>query len=477
MNEPVFIPESDELKIFKLKKSGHLRNKFTQTQINCGFDFLKNILYKRYGQSYSVSEFVNDANTIFNEAEFFSQNMIYVMNDKKWAFNTKKTMFQILKNILMTISITDSFINRLSFNSYDNKNFNNILIQKYSKLKDDNPIKIRLLNWISIIKEKSNNRSISTLKSIISFYINKCLPMLNLRLECWDDNYIKKNVRITENDVRTLCINFRSYTWLKLFCEDIIKIPFDIKYQNNDQCQHFAFQSGDKHVISTEELEKIYEYLQDKDIFDKLVFMLLMTTGMRVGGLINIKISHVCKIGNKINVFNYGRTLEKNNKWMEFIITEDTKRLIAEWVINKRKGNSEYLFPSSSTNSGHISTNMVRSRFKKICEGIGLHGPHLHLHSIRHTYAKILLKSGNDISIISKLLNHSNTETTEKFYLKENISEIVERSNIPWLDNKNTEKIIPNFLELKKEEHKKETKDKKDKKINRLIYLSTKISI
>jgi hypothetical protein len=167
--------------------------------------------------------------------------------------------------------------------------------------------------------------------------------------------------------------------------------------------------------------------------------MILITTGMRVGGLVKIKISHVCSIkDNNINVFNQGRTLEKGNKWFEFVINPEVQDLIKKWVLESRKSNSDYLFPSTTTKSGHMAANTIRSRFKKICDKCGISGKHLHLHSLRHSYAHILLKCGNNISVISKLLNHSDTQTTEKFYLKENISEIVDRAKIPWLnpDNK-----------------------------------------
>jgi len=57
------------------------------------------------------------------------------------------------------------------------------------------------------------------------------------------------------------------------------------------------------------------------------------------------------------------------------------------------------------------------------------------------------LESGNNVNVVSKLLGHSNTETTESFYLKESAADVAKRANIPWLDKaKEKEKIVPVFL-------------------------------
>ena len=67
--------------------------------------------------------------------------------------------------------------------------------------------------------------------------------------------------------------------------------------------------------------------------------------------------------------------------------------------------------------------------------------------------------------VISKLLNHSNTQTTEKFYLKENITDLTDRAKIPWLDKSNKPKnIVPSFLNVIK----KDDTEKIKRKMSRL---------
>lgn len=477
-DEPLFIPDSQDLKILYNVKLDILLKKYKKGHINSAFESLKYTLYKRYGPKYSIQTFINDANSSFIESDIFSKNLVEYFQLRKWAPNTTKTIFMVIKNLLKNTSISDNFLNRISIlknnktSLYDTAR---ILKNKYQSLDDEHPVKKRLLEWIEIVRQKSKNKSPSSLKSIISFYTNICLPELNLMLEHWDTS----NLNITQETVSNICCNLKYFNWFRLFCQEILKceFPFDSAFIKTPKENFFSgeYSSGDKHVISTEELEKIYKVTQDSSTLDQLIFMILITTGMRVGGFTKIKLEHVCKIGSSVTILNTGRTLEKGNKWFEFIITDKVKHLLKIWIIKERKGVSEFLFPSS-TKTGHISDNTVRAKFKRICDKAGVTGKHVHLHALRHSYAHILLKCGNDISIISKLLNHSNTQTTENFYLKESASEIADRANIPWLnpDNKPDEKIIPDFLQdnTRSELRKK----KKEQKIKRLGFVMDRIN-
>jgi len=92
---------------------------------------------------------------------------------------------------------------------------------------------------------------------------------------------------------------------------------------------------------------------------------------------------------------------------------------------------------------------------------------------MRHTYGHMLLETGNPVETVAKLLGHSSSKTTEKFYLKESAGEVAKRANIPWLDQSKAPSapVVPDFLlnngsaaAAKKKEERIITKQRKNKR-------------
>jgi integrase len=446
--DPPFVPESNEFIALKEERMDIITNKYTKSVAEQTFSFLKEILRKRYSNT-AISSFIETSNSNIDESDKISKIIATIIEEHKWTINTTKAKFQSLKFLLKSIAVSDGFINRLSYHKggppkskYDPKA---IIGRKFASLPDKDAMRCRVESWIYIIKKYSKNTSPSSIRTIISFYINTCLPKINMSLNIWDVN----NAVITQRVVEDICKEHKHFRWFILFCKHILEVElsFDNSFIKAEKDAP-DYSSGDKHTIPASELDLLYTEAHRSSVLDELIFLIFITTGMRVGGLVKIKVAHVCTITkNDIKVLPNGRTLEKGNKWFEFAINVTVADLIKEWVVNHRKGISEYLFPSPTSSSGYMSTNTVRSRFDKLCQKADLSGEHLHLHSIRHSYAHILLKCGNDITTISKLLNHSNSQVTEQFYLKESISQVVDRANIPWLNTDNKpEDIVPKFL-------------------------------
>ena len=151
-------------------------------------------------------------------------------------------------------------------------------------LPNDDKVKTRLVSWIDIIKNNSNNKSPQTIKSIINFYIS-CLSSLNLCLDNWDINTLKIGQVVVEH----ICKSKRNYTWLELFVTKILNIEFkykkDFLNNGNDKANWVEYYSGDKHIVPAKELDLIYDQSHKSNVFDQLMFLMFITTGMRVGGL------------------------------------------------------------------------------------------------------------------------------------------------------------------------------------------------
>ena len=227
---------------------------------------------------------------------------------------------------------------------------------------------------------------------------------------------------------------------------------------------------ADKHRISAEDLDKIYKQSKSTPR-DHLLYLLMITTGLRVGGVSRILIRHIAEVRDqRYNVRAEWRTKEKGNKWATFMLTSEVRDLVFQWLTQHRSASeSPYLFPG--LRGGCISTQAIRSNFRKICHACGLAGDAFHPHALRHSFAHILLESGNSVDLVSKCLNHSSTSITEAFYLKESAAQVTARASIPWLQGEKEQPRdpLPRFLGEHAAQVSNGTQERKRRKIDKQL--------
>ncbi len=139
---------------------------------------------------------------------------------------------------------------------------------------------------------------------------------------------------------------------------------------------------------------------------NKLLFLLLYSTGIRASEAVNLKIADLHLKDSFISVFGKGnkeRAIPLNTKIIECInlYIKNQRTLIL-------KGNASiYLFVS---HHGKITRQMAWNIIKKI--GIKLQIDHPHPHLLRHSFATHLMLGGADIRLIETMLGHKNLNTT-----------------------------------------------------------------
>ena len=77
--------------------------------------------------------------------------------------------------------------------------------------------------------------------------------------------------------------------------------------------------------------------------------------------------------------------------------------------LHDRTGSGLYLIPGLE---GHRVD--LRCPWTNICRGAGL-GDDVHVHDLRHTFASILVSSGQPLSSVVKLMGHTQSKTTERY--------------------------------------------------------------
>jgi len=338
----------------------------------------------------------------------------------------------------------------------------------------------RVENWIELLSK--THRSISSLRTIIGFYLCTVLPTIALNIDKWPCD-LQSFVSVCESKFAVLVGKNldvgKKITWLTFFVRNILQVPKwaatkDLvqqarsealqqnrrkkkkhKQNNKDSNEKDSNEldddnndddGSDQHRLTKDDLEKLHS-VAVSDVLDELFFMLLLTTGMRIGGFVNLKCSDVADLQNGCwQIKDEGKTREKGNKIFTFHIHSRVRELLYIWL-NKRRSlaaMSDYIFPGR--HDVHISTESLRSRFRKMCRKAGIQGTRAHPHALRHSFSHILFDLGNSPDTVAKLINHSSVATTQKYYLRESAAEAANKAIMPWLPKQNTNPV-PNFLE------------------------------
>lgn len=204
----------------------------------------------------------------------------------------------------------------------------------------------------------------------------------------------------------------------------------------------------DLHRISCADLEKLYATSQ-QDALDELFFLALITTGMRIGGFVHMQCRDVAVMqdGRWLVAQDEARTREKGNRWFTFKLHPRVRALLETWLNEKRVYDpSPYVFPGAAgSRTGHLSPEYFQLRFRRVCERAGLSGRQCHPHSLRHSFAHIMLELGNSVDIVSKLLGHTDPAITLKYYLKESSAQASTRL----VSSSSSLRLVPNFLQGK----------------------------
>ena len=431
------------------------------TQIDMSCQLLRAILQKRYRSS--MPELIRMANHAGENVAFMSA-LAESVSLFSWARSTARRYFGIVKKILRETCLCKGFIGSLRLHAQTNS-YNRILGKKYGKLPPDDTRRVLLERWVQTIRQETRNSSDSSLRTIISFFLTQVLPQIGVDVEHWpSDAGARAEMMFKEDPLlfEKICgppgetKSVVKATRLRLLLQDILRVNIIIPKSFSRAWAKKDPEEGNRDAgadtISPDDLDKLYESCSG-NVKHELMFLLMITTGLRIGGVAQIRIKDVADVVEERFVARaHGRTREKGNKWASFLLTARVQTLVETWLHEHRPASSSaFIFPG--LHDGHVTSDALRKVFNGLCAAAGLSGPQFHPHALRHSYAHMLLGAGNSVDVISKCLNHSNSAITEAVYLKENPVELLKRANIPWMDDCSDKSVssssLPAFLDAK----------------------------
>lgn len=136
---------------------------------------------------------------------------------------------------------------------------------------------------------------------------------------------------------------------------------------------------------------------------DKLIFLMGIYAGLRVGEIVGRRVEDVDQVNSLLEVRqgkgNKDRTLPLNPKLHE---------ALRAWIGDQTSG---WLFPSPRDPAKHLSKRQVQLTIQAAAKRAGI-AKKITPHKLRHTFAGNLLRAGADIMEIKELLGHESLNTT-----------------------------------------------------------------
>ncbi|MCH5197353.1 MAG: site-specific integrase [Oscillospiraceae bacterium] len=183
--------------------------------------------------------------------------------------------------------------------------------------------------------------------------------------------------------------------------------------------------------LEKEDVEKLLIDLEHEELVYIALIQLYLFTGMRRGealGLtwrdINFEKNLIDINKERIYVHNQGVIVDtpKNETSVRVIkVPTCVMELLKAWKEQQNKNRliygdmyfvSDWVFTNILGKPFHSDS--ISSWFRNFIDKNNL--PKIHLHSLRHTNASLLIASGIDIKTVSKRLGHSNVQTTGVIY-------------------------------------------------------------
>lgn len=142
---------------------------------------------------------------------------------------------------------------------------------------------------------------------------------------------------------------------------------------------------------------------------DLCIFIMGVTTGLRVSAILQINIEDVDIENGVIHV------VEKRNKTFDVIIGSKLKKILKKWIHDRNEH-----FENVETNALFISRIGKRLSYESTREMIakyakGVTDKKVTPHVMRHTCATNLYEKTGDIYLASAQLHHSNISTTQRY--------------------------------------------------------------
>lgn len=260
------------------------------------------------------------------------------------------------------------------------------------------------IKYLKVVKKDSGYTLINYKDDLLELY-DFCNDLINI------DNIIVKEYLeflyskgLNRNSISRKLSAIRSF-YNYLLRENIIEINYFKDISNPKRALVLPKYAKDDDL---EIMFNSFDLNKDLEQRNRLILEMLYATGVRVGELVNIKISDIDRYNNSIKILGKGSKERVVffgsyvSDILDLYLEDGRKKLI-------KNGCNDYLFINK--NGGKLSDRYVREIINKVVDKCRI-DYHISPHTLRHTFATDMLNAGADLMSVKELLGHSTLNTT-----------------------------------------------------------------
>lgn len=164
------------------------------------------------------------------------------------------------------------------------------------------------------------------------------------------------------------------------------------------------------------DIQRMKNYLKEKNPRDYLMFMIGISSALRISDILRLKVSDVWD-GKKVKTHIDIRE-KKTDKSKRFAISPNLEKALREYIKSNKLSQEDYLIISNKLdkdgNKRAISRQQAHDIISNAADWVGIKDPTSN-HTMRKTWGYWAYKSGVSLALIMEALNHSSIANTKKY--------------------------------------------------------------
>jgi integrase len=182
-------------------------------------------------------------------------------------------------------------------------------------------------------------------------------------------------------------------------------------------------------IRDKKQLEAVKGYLRGKNKRDYLLFMVGISSALRISDILSLKVKDVWDGKKPVDYVDLNE--KKTGKYKRFPVTPNLNKAIREYMTEYKGKPNDFLFVSRVGNNKPITRQYANMMLNHACDMIGVTEP-FGSHGMRKSWGYWAFKQGISLDYISIALNHRSIAETKRYLglLQEDLDNIYLQVNL-----------------------------------------------